>query len=121
MVIEIFIAQTQPHHPLLDQRLHRMLNALRVATIFETLTHPSQHTGAFLDFAQQHRARIRGDLAAVEPAHHLTRIQVVKYQLRFVTLCRHEAALLLCGNWLIAQHLSHTARPLSTPLVRNPG
>ena len=121
MVIEIFIPQTQPHHPLLDQRLHRMFDAFRVAMVRETLAHPSQHPRALLHFAQQHCARIRGDLAAVEPPDHFTRIQVVKYQFRLVTLCRHEAVLLLCGNWLITQHLSHRARPLSTPLVRNPG
>ena len=42
-----------------------------------------------------HSARVRCDLAPVESAHYLSGIQFVKCQLRCVTLCGHEAVLLL--------------------------
>ena len=63
--------------------------------IIETLAHPAQYPGALLHFAQQQPARVRCDLAPVESAHYLSAIQFVKHQLRCVTLCGHEAVLLL--------------------------
>ena len=57
MIIQILIPQTQPHHPLLDQRLHRMFDPLRITMVIETLAHPAQYPGALLHFPQQHPAR----------------------------------------------------------------
>ena len=67
---------------------------LRITMIIETLAHPARYTGALLHFAQRHPARVRCELAPVESAHYLSTVQFVKYRLRCVTLCGHEAVLL---------------------------
>ena len=53
MIIEVFIAQSQSHHPLLDQRLDTMFNLIRVPIILKTPVQPLQDMGALLDFPQQ--------------------------------------------------------------------
>ena len=86
--------------------------------VFKTLAHPAHYRDTPLHLAQQHRVRIRRDLAAVESIGHLARIQPVKYQLPFATLRRHEIVPLLYDNCLITEHLSRRARSPSTPLGR---
>ena len=49
-------------------------NALRIAMVFKTPAHPAHYRDTPLHLAQQHRVRIRRDLAAVESIGHLARI-----------------------------------------------
>ena len=58
MVIEIFIAQRQSHHPLLDQRFQRMLYLGLVPMIHKTAGQPLQNMRTLFDFAQQQPATV---------------------------------------------------------------
>ena len=121
VIIEVFIAQRQPHHTLLDQRLYGVFDLIGVPIIDETAGQPLQDMGALLNFTQQQATTVRTDLATVEFTHHRTASKTVKFQLACSTLCLHKAVFLRRLNVLIAQVLCHEKQPFSILPVRNPG
>ena len=121
VVIEVFITQGQPHHSLLDQRLHRMLDLIRVPMIHETLGEALQHMCPLFDLSKQQSATVGADLPPVELSHHYTTPKLVKFQLPCRTRCFHKAALSFGSKRLISQRLCHEMRPYSIQSVRNPG
>ena len=91
MIIEVFIAQRQPHHALLDQRLQRVFDLIRVPIIHKTTSQTLQNMRALLDLAQQQPTTVGTDLATVKFAHQHAPAQAVKFQLSSSTLCLHKA------------------------------
>ena len=90
MIAQVFIAQRQAIHPLRDQRLDTVLNAIGVAVVGEAGGQPIQQPEAFIHLAQQQATPIRRDTSAVESTDHLASTQGVKFQLLGITLCRHR-------------------------------
>ena len=121
VVVEILVTQTQPVHPLFDQRFDTMLDAIRIPMVGEALAQPTQNPGPLLHFAQEDAPGVGSDLAAVEPAHDVSSVQALKHELCSGTLCGHKVVLLWFRKWLLSQHLYHRTRPLSIFLMRFPG
>ena len=69
MIVEVLITQTQPQHPLLDQRFDRMLDAIRIPMIGKALAQPTQNPGPIFHYAHDDAMGVEADLATVEPAH----------------------------------------------------
>ena len=112
VIVEVFKAQRQPHHPLLDQRLHGVFDLISVPVIDKTAGLAFQNMCALLDLAQRQPATVGTDRAAIKFAHDNAASQSVKFQLTCSTLCLHKAAGSFGCNYLLAQALCHGARPI---------
>ena len=77
VIIEVFIAQSQPHHALLEQRLDTMFNLIRISMILKTLSQPLQDMGALLNLTQQYSTTVGTDLATIKLTHYRTASQAV--------------------------------------------
>ena len=58
VVIEVFLAQGQPHHSLFDQRLHRMLDLTGTPMIHETLGEAFENMCPLFDLPKQQSATV---------------------------------------------------------------
>ncbi len=121
MIVEVFVPERYPVHPLLDERSHRVLDQLRIPMIDEAPRQAIQNVGPLFHFAQKNTAPIRTDPPPIEPPHHPPPSKTVKVYPLCATLCVHKAVLVCLHNLLIQNILCHEVRPSSIPPVRNPG
>lgn len=66
VVVEVFIPQTQPEDPLLEQIDKRMCDLVGIPMIVKAVRKPLQQPSPRLDLAEQHSADVRGDRSASE-------------------------------------------------------
>ena len=71
--------------------------------------------------AEQQRAGVRGDLAAVERRHHLAPLDHFITEQVAATLCRHRGAPLRRVKSLSQKNYRRFRAPMHLPPVRNPG
>ena len=119
VVVQIFIPQRQPVHPLAHQLLHRVLDPLRLPMVRKTSRKLGDDPRALLHLAQQQPPRVAGDGSPVKPPPHLAPAQGMKFQAFLVTLCRQKAVLLLRHNFFSQRNLCHEATAFFNSLVRN--
>ena len=94
VIVEVFIAQGNPTHPLGDHLQHRVLDLPGVAIIGEAICDALHQRQAAIHLPQQDGAAIGGEPARVETTDDLTAAEGVKFELRGRTLCVHGASLL---------------------------
>ena len=92
MIVQVFVAQRQPEHPLADQFLHRVLDPLLGSMIHKASRKRSNDPGAVLDLAQQQTAPLGADVPAVKLPDHWPSSQGVKSEAGLCTLCLQKAA-----------------------------
>ena len=113
VIVQVLVAQRDPHDPLHHQRVHRVFDQLRIAPILEAGRHPFGQPQGAIDLAQQQRTRIRTDLPSVEIHRHLAAINTLRAWADYGTLCRHRGFLrdmvksLSQNNFLISPAAMH--------------
>jgi len=78
VVVEILVAQRQPEHALQDQIQQRMLDLIGFAIVGEASGEAPYDSGALLQFLQEQRAPVGGDVAPIETPNQLSSSQVLR-------------------------------------------
>ena len=117
--VEIFIAQRQSIDALLDESPGRVLRARGIAMISEALGELLQDPRAVFHRAQQERATIGAQRAAVELVHDLATMGSLKLDVGCATLCPHNGCSWRGGTVFSINSLYHPGQPLFNTLVRN--
>lgn len=71
VVVEIFVTQGQGQHPLGNQRLHRVLNALRIPAVAKAPRKFSGQAHGAIEVAQEQQPTVRSELPAIKTRDHL--------------------------------------------------
>jgi hypothetical protein len=87
VVVEVLVTQGQREHPLAQQRLHRVLDALRIPPVHEASRQTAGQTHRAIQIAQQQHSAVAAEHPTVERRDHLARTQSLKSELRLQTLC----------------------------------
>jgi hypothetical protein len=66
VIVEIFVAQRQAEHPLLQQVGHRVVDQVWIAKVIEALGKMLNDAGLMFHLSKQQSARVRRDGAAVK-------------------------------------------------------
>ena len=121
VVVEVFIAQREPEHPLADHDGQRMLDEAPVAGVAEAAGELVAETEAAVGLAQQQRAAVAREVSAAEIRLHPARTQGLKSESLLVTLCHRPF-----GGGLVLHQFDNQCLTQLTPggrdfLVRNAG
>ena len=111
VIVQVFIAQGQGEHPLLDQLLDRVFDQIRIAEIIKTASQVREQTGLGLHLPQQQAACIRSNRPTIEPGRDFAVSQGLEIERSSATLCRHRAASLLWAKLSFAKTTYATSRP----------
>jgi len=121
MIDEVLVAEGDPEHALADKRRHRMLDPGWIAAVAEAagkaLHHPDRPVGR----AEQQRACIRRDRAAVEPGHHRPARDGCKTEQIRATLRTHRGVPPVRLKLLLHNNFASLRAPMHLHHVRNPG
>ena len=96
VIVEVLVTQRQPVDALGDQLAHAVFDLPGLAMIAETVGELPHDAGALFGLAQQRRAAVGGDRAAVETGHHLAAAVIGKREAGLGTLC-HGRGRFLAG------------------------
>jgi hypothetical protein len=121
VVVQVFVAEGDAGDPLHQQRLQTVHGIGRVAAVLEACRQASGQAEHLVGGAQQQRAGVAGELAAVEGGDHRAATNACKFQLLRVTLCGHRAILCLRVNSLLQKNFRSIRRPMHLIRVRNAG
>ena len=91
MIVQVFIAQSQPVHPLRNHLQNGMFHSILLAAVQETMRESRQQIQPLIGLPQQQRASVGTDRAAVKPRHHLTRIMGFEFEAGLSTLCHSKS------------------------------
>ena len=80
VIVEVLVAQRQAEDALPHQRLDLMLDIAGVTPINEAVGQATQQPEASVDLSQQQRARVRGDVPAVEARNHRAPFNRFKFE-----------------------------------------
>jgi hypothetical protein len=101
VVVQVFIAASQPVNSLPQQIEDRVLRGIGIAMIGkasgETLKHPVDP----IHLSEQGNAAVATDIAALKVGRDGSGIEVVKFNAIWGTLCWHEVAFRICLNGLL--------------------
>ena len=78
VVVEILVAQRQPEHALRDQIQQRVLDLVCLTVVGEASGEAADDSGSLLQFLQEQRSSIGGDIAPIETPHQLSSSQVLR-------------------------------------------
>ena len=92
MIDQILVAQRDAKYALPDQGRNRVLDQILRSAVLETPGKPINQPDRPVARAKQHRAGIRGHLAAVESGNHRSAIDGCKSKQIRATLCLHRAS-----------------------------
>ena len=90
VVDEILIAEGEAEDALADQPRHAVLDPIRRAVVVEAGGEPLDEPDGPVGGAEQQRAGIRRDRAAIERRHHGAAFDGCKTERLRATLCRHR-------------------------------
>ena len=95
VIVEVLITQRQPVDALGDQLAHAVFNLRGLPIIAETVGELAHDAGALFELAQQHRAAVGADRAAIETGHHLAARMVGEGEAGWGTLCHGRGRFLV--------------------------
>jgi len=90
MVVEVFIAECDPEHPLPNERAHAVLDEIPRPSVLKADGEPIDEADSAIRRSQKQAARVRGDRAPVEIGRQppsLDRAKQVEFR---AILCRHR-------------------------------
>src|SRR5947209_20197603 len=99
MIIKVLITECEPVDALLDQLLHRIVDAQRVALVGEAGSEATQNVGPALDLAQQQSATVTDHVTAIKAAHDFALAKGLKGEQFLITLCHSESVSSTGLNW----------------------
>jgi hypothetical protein len=94
VIVDVFVAQCQPIDPLGQHLRHRVINKYLLALVFKTLGQRQGQAQVGIHLPQQQYTPITGERATGKIGYDLARIQVLKQQPLFLTVCRTRS-----GDW----------------------
>ncbi len=94
VIVEVFIAQSQPVDPLSQHLLHGMVNIYLLTVVLKALRQGQGQSQVRIDLTQQQRTPITGEGATGKIGHDFTRTQVLKKERLFLTVCLRRS-----GDW----------------------
>jgi len=121
VVDQILIPHRKAKDPLPNHGPDAVLDLGLGATIDEANGEPPDRADRPIGRAEQERAGVRGDLAAVEGGHHLAPLDHFKPEQVAATLCRHRGAPLRRVKPLLQKNYRRFRAPMHLSPVRNPG
>ena len=121
MVIEVFVAQRDPEHPLAHQRRHLVLDQLRAARVAEARRKAPHQADRAIGRAQEQRSGIGRDRAAIEGSNHRPTFNGCKSKPIRDTLWRHRDAPSTSEKSLLHNNFLRVRRPDALKSVRFPG
>jgi hypothetical protein len=121
MVEEILVAERDPEDALADQHRERVFDPLGGAAILKARGKTLDEADRPISCAEQQRAGIRGDRAAVERGDHGAAFDRCKSKLIRATLCRHRGDPLKSAKSFSQNNFRSFRAPMHLPRVRNPG
>ena len=95
VIVEVLITQRQPVDALADQLSHAVFDLRGLPIIVETVGEFPHDAGALFELAQQHRAAVGADRAAIETGHHLAAAMFGKGEAGLGTLCHGRGRFLV--------------------------
>ena len=95
VIVEVLITQHQPVDALRDQLAHAVFDLRDLAPIAEAIGEAPHDAGVLFELAQQHRATVGGDHAAIETGHHLAARMVGEGEAGLSTLCHGRGRFLV--------------------------
>ena len=95
VIVEVLIPQRQPVDALGDQLWHAVFDLRGLPIIVETVGEFPHDAGALFELAQQHRAAVGADRAAIETGHHLAAAMFGKGEAGLGTLCHGRGRFLV--------------------------
>ena len=113
VIVEIFVSQRQTVDPLRDQLQDGVLDQVLVPSVEKTPGQTWEQIQALVGLAQQQRATVGTDRAAIESGHNLPRTAVFKSEAGLGTLCHSEGRLFLGANCCLQTQLCHGRRPFA--------
>ena len=87
MVVDVLVTQQKAEQPLGDQLPHRMLDPPLAPVVLETSRQPRRQVEQRVGLAQQQRAAVGAEPAAIEIADHLAASESLKLKLQRFTVC----------------------------------
>ena len=121
MIVEIFVTQREPEHPLSDQRFERVLRSGWIPVVIEASRHTRAQPHDLVRIPQKQRSAVRLHPPAVKSAYDLTPARNSKHHRIPYTLCHDGNRSTNQGKSLPIIHLTHVYVPSYTALVSDPG
>ena len=79
VIVQVFLSQCQPLHPLRYQLPHRVLNPFLLPMVAEAARKLRYDLRSLFHFPQQQPPRVAGDRSALKPAPHFALVQGMKF------------------------------------------
>jgi len=121
VIVQILVAERQRVGALGNQLLDRVLDERWVAVVGKAARELRDDARGALTLAQQQRAAVGRDRAAVKTGHHFARTKGLELGRFCATVCPHEAVSAVWSKCLWINYLYHSERPRATSSVRNAG
>lgn len=96
VVVQVFVAQGQAHHPLEEEFLHSEFELLFIPMIGEAVGELADDAEPLFDLAEQQSAGVGGDHAAIEIGDDFSASVGLKQERLWVTVCHDETVVGAC-------------------------
>ena len=121
VIDHVLMPERYAEDALADQRGNLVLDTLRHSAIAKAGSEPPDQVDRAVRRAEQQRAGIRGDRAAVEGRHHAAALDGCKIEQRRATLRLHRGSLLRRGKSLSQRNFRRFRTPMHPRVVRYSG
>jgi hypothetical protein len=121
VIVQILIPQSDPEHPLADQRLDLMLDQFRHPDIPKAQREPINQTNRPIRRPKQQPARVRRDRSTVKRSDNRTTFDTCKSIPLQATLCRHRGTPLKPDKSFSQNNFLRFNASMHLPSVRYPG
>ena len=92
VIVQVFVSQTNPAHPLRYQTFHQMLDESRISMVGKARFKLPKDSGPLLHFAQPKSTGICGDISTIKMSHNFSIAQWVSYCSVLHSLTRKAAS-----------------------------
>ena len=121
MIVEVLVTQRQSENPLRQQGFEPVFDVDRVAPVIEALREPPYQPEAAIHLSQQKRARIGGDVAAIETGHHRAPFNRFKSEKLRATVRPHRGVPFDLSKSFSQNNFLRFGAPMHLKCLRNPG
>ena len=92
VIVEVFVPERDPKHPLTDQRSHLVLDQLRTPPISKARRKATNQINRAIRRSQKQRSRIRRHQSGIKCRNDWATFNHSKIKLLCATLCRHRGS-----------------------------
>src|SRR3974390_116708 len=121
MIVEVFVAQRQPMHPLPQQLFERVVRPAGISPVNKALGQALREAQVPIGLAQQQDSSITGKGSSRKISHHFSSSQILKEQRLVRTVCSGSGELVRIDLASIHQPFRRRIATAIHPLVKYPG